>query len=307
MKHIGISLLLAGAILCVPLAGCTSPSDENNVTVTENTDPVALKGEEVTREKWNAAFSAQESYTAKVVLKLDQTEKEAPMSETTTVIYEFDGDNIHVLMNGDTQGEAYVSIEGEEATLWSRSKEGADWTEWSGESYPLSALTEIPVLASLDGFGFLKDRYSDFSYGSEEKGYVATGSGLGGLQTDVCKLLSAALDELGEDVTCDAESFVVKLNGGKTSAYLIHAAVTSQAESEAPPEDEAEGGAGQDGSPKEDGPKEEGPVGTNAKIVYTQLFYGYGDTKVTLPKDLPEVSKSIKAPTMPEMPFAKRI
>ncbi len=314
MKKMITSVLLVLA-LCAGIAGCggngTNENNTNGTTVTESTDPKLLVGEQVDRTAWKSAFTDEQNYTVKSVVTSNVTKNGHTMSEDVTLVYRITADKC--LLTIHTKGEsgsafdaeAYIEIGEDGVSMWERSKEGANWTEWDGELYPKEGFFEMFSLSN--DLTFLKDAYANFSYSEKEKGYEATASGLTALQSDLddfaSNILDMTMEEVG-DVTLG--KFVLKLNGGKPGACLADLTVSAQPEArdDGTPTPDGEGD-GQGTQPQE--PQQPGDTGSGdgqdtpetpatGSIALTQVFYDYGKTTITRPEKLPVLSGDEQAP-----------
>lgn len=312
MKKIMSILTVLSA--CALLAACGGNGDIN-----ENTDPVALESEKVTKEQWATAFASQENYCMKTLITSSKTENEAIMSEVTTIDFCNDGERICLTLetkSGDEtvlEAEAYAEL-GEEHAFWTRSKEGdGDWSEWKTETFSSEQFADFfgGYLAPT----FARDSYSAFSYSESEKGYEATEEGLTSIESAANAYISAALAQSSvdaEDLT--AEKFVLKFKDGKPSACLfdLGAKATDTAESTKEPRREhippmphpvplPHIGLSRHGRlPRiliriRPVPRE--PIGPDVpetpavSISCSQLFYNYGKARVTFPEDLPPLNE----------------
>lgn len=355
MKQAFLSTLLAGA-LCLSLTGCNFfGGGENNgenggnnggnngnnnatVTVTENTDPVSLKGEKVDRTEWTNAFGTTENYSVKSAIKMTLTENEDTMTANVTLIYRITADKMSISMTykeGDqtAQAEAYAEIKGDTVTLWDRTKEGGDWSEWDGEEY---SKTEVSQMFDLGGnLGFAKEQYANFSYSDADKGYTATASGLTSMKEALDKFAEGLLAQL-PDVDAEIAKVVLKLVGGKPGALLMDMTIGtsgqaspaqegSQEQDGAPGQEEDGGTPGQSGGTpgqEEDGgtpgqsgtPGQEEDGGTpgqgggtpgqggseepsqSGTVSLTQVYFDYGKTAITRPAGLPEAGQESGSP-----------
>ncbi len=345
MKKV-ITLLLAGTV-CLTLAGCGDPKEEPpkgetpSVTVTESTDPVSLTSEKVDRTAWTGAFSKADNYGVKSVITVEETENGQTMSETITLAYRFDGDKVKMdltlMEDGKTSyvAEGYLEFTDDEVAVWQRAKENDGWTEWDGETYSKTELSEVFSLA--DGLNFVKDKYANFSYDNTEKGYLATTSGLTAMQESINGFLENVFSQAGGDAEdFDVAKFVVKVNGGKPSACIAELSSKAPAPEArdmlpmdeeggpngsetapgAPGDSETESGGGTkpgtgpdgggtdpDGStdPETDpdgGETEPGGESVpEVKIKLTQVYFDYGKVRVSKPSDIPAAPAPEETPT----------
>ena len=300
-------LLCAIPVLaCAVLAACGAA---NGGAITENSDPYAIEGEKVSEETWSEVFSDRENYCVKTVIETTPTEKEDTMPAKTTIVTCFDDENAHVTMTAETSGkvsfeaEAYVRREAE-CSLWQRTKENGSWSEWEGRN--ISSAEAEGILGG-KGLAFVKTAFSEFEYGEEELGYAAKPSGLETMQSDLCAFAEGILAQAPsspEAVT--VESFVLKINDRKPSACLLELSGDLSSDSMQTPRRfpdliephlhiriplrpyikfprlilEFPAFSGAAPMPR---------TASAPKISVAQIYYGYGETDVSLPDWLPSL------------------
>ena len=271
-------VILLGAM--VALCGCAGTG---TASVDGNTDPVALKSEKVEESGWNKALSSErENFTVRSVATTYTADGKA--AAETKLIYRFDGDKLNFELSSSEGGkatfvaEAYIETSDTACRIWQRTKEAGKWTDWEGDEMEPEVLGGVLGIAG--DYGFAKNRFALFSYSDAEGGYTATANGLTTMKTELGTLAENVLEQLGGDAEFTLGKFVIKINGGKQSASIFEIVIQPAAR-DAAPEGGAENG---DGTP--DGGTE-APAAKPARVRLTQLFYDYGTTKVTFPKDLP--------------------
>ncbi len=305
-------VILLGAM--VALCGCAGTG---TASVDGNTDPVALKSEKVEESGWNKALSSErENFTVRSVATTYTADGKA--AAETKLIYRFDGDKLNFELSSSEGGkatfvaEAYIETSDTACRIWQRTKEAGKWTDWEGDEMEPEVLGGVLGIAG--DYGFAKNRFALFSYSDAEGGYTATANGLTTMKTELGTLAENVLEQLGGDAEFTLGKFVIKINGGKQSASIFEI-VIQPAVRDAAPEGGAENGDGiPDGGTENGGGAESGngnggsesgggetpdggteapdggteaPAAKPARVRLTQLFYDYGTTKVTFPKDLP--------------------
>lgn len=299
---------------CALLAACGGEGG-----VTAKTDPVALRSEKLSEEAWTSAFESADNFCMKMVIKSAQTEKEATMSEVTTVDFCNDGDRVRAeitVRSGEEttfEAQSYADLTGEHA-IWSRTKADGEWSEWDSETYTSEQFAQF--FGGFSAPSFARDNFSAFAYSDGERGYEATQEGLSSIGSAVDDYLSAALSQTPVDVGgVSAEKCVLKFTDGKPSACLFEAGVNDGAEARSkeprhehiPPLPRPlplphicftrHGRLPRiliriTPRPRTAEPTEpdvpETPV---SRIAVSQLFYNYGKTRVTFPEDLPPLNE----------------
>ena len=313
MKKLLVSTLLAGCI-CLSLAGCTEPSG-GGTGINENTDPITLQGERVDQSAWNSAFNAADNYSIKQRVNAPSTAKDGTMFESKVIMYQIDGEKMHMeLVAGEREAEAYLKLCDGDICLWQRTREGGEWSEWSGAKYSAEDFGE----AAMGNTAFLKDYFAHFNYSENEKGYEATTMSEK-IHEYVGNLVNQSQTEVQD---FSLEKFVLKINGGRPSACIFDLSFvdntnpdTQEPEVEQEPEGEADGEQKpspdpesqipqpETGNPQEPDPsletarlqkppqtRDEAQEGGKIDLQISQLYFNYGTTKVTLPNDLPDLS-----------------
>lgn len=293
---------LALGALCAVLAGCAFTADDLSTGVTESTDPVALRGEKVEAKDWDNALSETKNFSVKSTVSFPEG-IEGSEAASMTVVYRFADDKAYLTMNscmGEEceQGEAYAEL-GEKVKLWSRSKDADGWTKWYVDEYEPQDLAYL--FGGVNGFDFAAGKYGNFEYDDAAKGYLATKEGLGAMETSLNSFAGNVLAMFTEEENFTTERFVLKFNGGKTSACLMDLSISGTPAPQSRDQEPENGGT----SPEEPAP-EDGTSGE--KVTVAQLYFDYGKTEVELPEDLPALDGTEpQKPEIPEDPARRRL